>query len=68
MWLDLDLTQSGRKSSAWHYFSAKDRDTLNQALKSIMVQVVAAPSLEVEVWADGANVTARPTFDPRFRG
>ena len=55
----LDLKAEEKVKCIGHYFSAKDRDTLNQALKSIMVQVVAAPSLEVEVWADGANVTAR---------
>ena len=42
-----------------HYFSAKDKASLRGALKSIMVEVVAAPSLEVEAWADGKNVTAQ---------
>jgi Ca-activated chloride channel family protein len=42
-----------------NYFSAKDKASLSDALKSIMVQVVAAPSLEVEAWADGKNVTAQ---------
>lgn len=42
-----------------NYFSAKDKASLSDALKSIMVEVVAAPSLEVEAWADGKNVTAQ---------
>ena len=42
-----------------NYFSAKDKASLSNALKSIMVEVVAAPSLEVEAWADGKNVTAQ---------
>ena len=42
-----------------HYFSANDRASLRDALSSIMVEVVAAPSLEVEAWADGKNVTAQ---------
>jgi Ca-activated chloride channel family protein len=42
-----------------NYFSAKDKASLSDALKSIMVEVVAAPSLEVEAWADGKNVTAK---------
>ena len=42
-----------------NYFSAKDKASLSDALGSIMVEVVAAPSLEVEAWADGKNVTAQ---------
>ncbi len=42
-----------------NYFSAKDKESLVAALKSIMVEVVSSPSLEIEAWAAGVNVTAR---------
>ncbi|MDI7246965.1 MAG: hypothetical protein QME92_05780 [Bacillota bacterium] len=42
-----------------NYFSAKDRESLISALRSIMVEVVSPPSLEVEAWAGETNVTAQ---------
>ena len=40
-----------------NYYPAHDRESLLTALQSIMVEVVSPPSLVVEAWADGINVT-----------
>ncbi|MDI7246655.1 MAG: VWA domain-containing protein [Bacillota bacterium] len=46
-----------------NYYSAKDRAGLSAALKSIVVEVVSPPLLEVEAWAGETNVTARTNIE-----
>ncbi len=45
------------------YYSASDRDSLTEALRSILVKVIAPPTLEIQAYGGGQNVLDRARIE-----
>ncbi len=46
-----------------NYFSANDRESLSNALNSIMTEVVSPTFVEIQAWAGGKDVTSKTTIE-----